>query len=71
LFPKVLIALVDREIEIVHDLAQRVLVHEEMLNTISDIIGELDWYAFEVALPDTRLTSLVFVHSLKVLESIA
>jgi len=33
----------DREIEIIHDLAQRVLVHEEMLNVVSDILGELDW----------------------------
>lgn len=33
----------DREIEIVHDLAQRVLEHEEMLNTVSDILGEVDW----------------------------
>jgi len=33
----------DREIELIHDLAQRVLVHEEMLNAVSDILGELDW----------------------------
>ena len=33
----------DREIELIHDLAQRVLVHEEMLNVVSDILGELDW----------------------------
>lgn len=33
----------DREIEIVHDLAQRVLRFEELLNTCSDICGELDW----------------------------
>jgi len=34
----------DREIEIVHDLAQRVLEHEVMLTKVSDILGELDWY---------------------------
>lgn len=33
----------DREIEIIHDLAQRVLLHEEMLGKASDILGELDW----------------------------
>ncbi len=32
----------DREIEIVHDLGQRILQHEEMLNEVSDICGELD-----------------------------
>ena len=32
----------DREIEIVHDLGQRVLLQEVMLNEVSDICGELD-----------------------------
>lgn len=32
----------DREIEIVHDLAQRILIYEPMLNVASDICGELD-----------------------------
>ena len=32
----------DREIEIVHDLSQRVLQQELMLNEVSDICGELD-----------------------------
>jgi len=34
----------DREIELVHDLAQRVLQHEAMMAKVSDILGELDWY---------------------------
>ncbi|KAH0562249.1 hypothetical protein GP486_003054 [Trichoglossum hirsutum] len=32
----------DKEIEIIHDLAQRVLEYEDMLNTCSEICGELD-----------------------------
>ncbi|GAB7348558.1 hypothetical protein MBLNU459_g6949t1 [Dothideomycetes sp. NU459] len=32
----------DREIEIIHDLAERILEYEEILTTISDICGELD-----------------------------
>ena len=32
----------DREIEIVHSLAQDILEHEQILNTASDICGELD-----------------------------
>lgn len=34
----------DREIEIIYDLAQRILQHEVMLSTASDVCGELDWY---------------------------
>lgn len=34
----------EKEIEIVHGLAQRVLEHEQMLCTASDILGELDRY---------------------------
>lgn len=33
----------DREIEIAHELGQRILVAEELLGQISDICGELDW----------------------------
>lgn len=33
---------VDKEIEIVYELSQNVLKYEEMLNTASDICGELD-----------------------------
>ncbi|KAI9708990.1 MAG: hypothetical protein M1812_007803 [Candelaria pacifica] len=32
----------DKEIEIIHELAQKVLEHEDVLNTASDICGELD-----------------------------
>ena len=35
--------LADREIEIVHDLAQRVLEYANMLCEISDICAEFDW----------------------------
>lgn len=34
----------DKEIEIVHELGQQALAHEELLNTASDICGELDRY---------------------------
>lgn len=34
----------DREIEMLHDLAQRVLEYQEMLVTVSDVCGELDWF---------------------------
>ena len=34
--------LIDREIEIIHELGQRVLAFEDMLNRLSDILGELD-----------------------------
>ena len=34
--------LIDREIEIIHELGQRVLAFEDMLNHLSDILGELD-----------------------------
>ena len=34
----------DREIEIVHELGQRVLEQEAMLSAVSDICGELDRY---------------------------
>ncbi len=33
---------IDKEIEIIHELAQRVLEYENMLCVISDICGELD-----------------------------
>lgn len=33
----------DLEIEILHDLAQRVLGYDTLLATASDILGELDW----------------------------
>ncbi len=36
----------DSEIEIVHELGQQVLTQEEMLNTVSDICGELDRYVW-------------------------
>ena len=35
----------DKEIEIIHDLAQRILTDEALLNIASDICGELDRYA--------------------------
>lgn len=41
-----ILPLTEREIEIVHDLGQQVLAHEEMLNAVSDVCGELDWYDF-------------------------
>lgn len=34
----------DREIEIMHELAQFVLEYEDMLTAASDVCGELDWY---------------------------
>ena len=34
----------DKEIEIIHELAQRVLEFENMLCEVSDICGEVDWY---------------------------
>ena len=37
-------AKLDREIEIVHQLAEKVLEYEPILAEISDICGELDWY---------------------------
>jgi len=33
----------DREIEIIYELAQRVLEFEDMLSATSDLCGELDW----------------------------
>jgi hypothetical protein len=35
--------LVDREIEIIYGLAQRILFHQQLVKTCSDICGELDW----------------------------
>ena len=32
----------DKEIEIIHDLGQRVLAFEDVLSQLSDVIGELD-----------------------------
>ena len=32
----------DKEIEIIHHLAQRVLAHQDLIKTCSDICGELD-----------------------------
>ncbi|TKA68935.1 hypothetical protein B0A49_05342, partial [Cryomyces minteri] len=39
----------DKEIEIVHELAQTVLEHEELLTSASDICGELDRYLLALA----------------------
>lgn len=36
---------IDKEIEIIHELAQSVLEYEELLTTASDICGELDRFA--------------------------
>lgn len=33
----------DREIEIIHELAQKVLEYEEILIQVSDVCGQLDW----------------------------
>ena len=33
----------DKEIEIIHELGQRMLEQETMLNQASDACGELDW----------------------------
>lgn len=35
---------IDKEIEIVHGLAEKIVEYEDMLNTCSDICGELDRY---------------------------
>ncbi len=40
-------SLIDKEIEIVHELGQQVLKREDMLNAASDVCGELDRYAQE------------------------
>lgn len=40
----------DKEIEIIHELAQRILLYEPMLNVASDICGELDWCVYCVGL---------------------
>lgn len=37
----------DREIEIIHELAQEILKYETMLCTVSDICGEIDWYVLD------------------------
>ena len=37
----------DKEIEIIYQLSQNVLEHEEMLNHASDICGELDRWALQ------------------------
>ncbi len=37
---------IDKEIEIIHDLGQEVLRYEDMLNSASDICGDLDRYGF-------------------------
>lgn len=34
----------DREIEIIHELAERILEYEELLTTASDICAEIDWF---------------------------
>lgn len=34
----------DKEIELVHELGQKILAQEKMLNLASDICGELDRY---------------------------
>lgn len=48
LFPSFRLSLsaeiVDREIEIVHELGQEVLKYEDILSSTSDICAELDWY---------------------------
>jgi hypothetical protein len=33
----------EREIEIAHELAQKVLMNEKMLSAASELCGELDW----------------------------
>ena len=38
--------MLDKEIEIVHALAQEALEYEAMLCAVSDICGELDWQGF-------------------------
>ena len=34
----------DKEIEIIHELGQQVLVTERLLCDASDVCGELDWF---------------------------
>lgn len=40
----------DKEIEIIHELAQKVLEYEDLLTTASDICGELDRYGHHCVL---------------------
>ena len=40
----------DKEIEIIHELAQRILEYEEMLVAASDVCAELDWYQHKTRL---------------------
>lgn len=47
----------DKEIEIVHELAQKVLEYEELLTTTSDICGELDRYVCVRASVHGRLST--------------
>ena len=44
-YASLLIWIAEKEIEIVYDLAQRVLEYEDMLVEASDICGELDRYS--------------------------
>ena len=49
---------IDKEIEIIHELGQRVIVQETMLNQASDACGELDR---SITMQTTSLYSLTIV----------
>jgi hypothetical protein len=42
--PEFLLNLTEREIEIVHEMSQKVLEQEKLLTTVSDLCGEVDRY---------------------------
>lgn len=52
----------DREIEIIHGLGQDVLQYEDLLNSISDICGEVDSYVGYISLSHHLLTLEVCLH---------
>ena len=52
----------DKEIEIIHELATEVLKFEGMLCTVSDICGELDWYCFHSVTISRGLMHVAYLH---------
>ena len=52
----------DKEIEIIHELGQRVLEQEKMLNQTSDACGELDRWAITHIMLPSLLTTVAFSH---------
>lgn len=57
----------DKEIEIIHELGERVLEQENMLNQASDACGELDRSTTMVTIYVYSLTIVAFSHLHKVL----